>query len=134
MATRLSGIPNSYQGWLVPVVMDGAGKLYVGQTGKVNGVTNWGFSVWVKSGIDSADATRVLTLPEGSNGTLSVLGSELYVVEIKKGGGIWLTKIEGYVPISAPTPSPTPPTPPSDGVTISRTVAEALQSELDEQL
>ena len=131
---KLAGIPSAYQGWQVPVIMDGAGKVYVGQTGKVSGVTDWGFSVWVKPSIESATATRVLTLPNGSNGALAVLGSELYAVDVKKGGGIWLVKVEGYVPISAPTPGPTPPTPPSDGVTLSHDVAIALQSELNEQL
>lgn len=129
---KLVGIPSTYQGWQAPVIMDGAGKVYVGQTGKVIGVSNWAFHVWVKPSIESAEATRVLSLPDGSNGSLTVMGGKLYAIELKRGGGIWLTEVPGYVPV-APSPGPTPPAP-SDGVTISHDVAVALQGELNGQL
>ena len=97
MTFKLSGIPSTYAGWQVPIIMDGEGKVYIGQTGKVPGVTSWGFSVWLKRGLQDPNAVRLLTLP-GVNGTLQVIGAELYVAEVRKGGGIWLTKIDGYVP------------------------------------
>jgi hypothetical protein len=53
--------------------------------------------VWLKRGLQDPNSVRLLTLP-GVNGTLQVIGTELYVAEVRKGGGIWLTKIDGYVP------------------------------------
>ena len=98
---KLNGIPSTYGGWQVQVIPDATGALYISQVGKMPGGNVWAFRVWRKDNAASPTATLVMTLQAGSNGSLSVIDGVLYVVEIRKGGGIWLNVVPGFVPLGS---------------------------------
>lgn len=98
---KLNGIPSTYGGWQVQVIADATGALYVSQVGKMQGGSVWAFRVWRKDNATTPTATLVLTLPTGSNGSLSVIDGVLYAVELRKGGGIWLNVVPGFVPLGS---------------------------------
>lgn len=99
MTQKLNGIPSTYGGWAVQVIADATGALYTSQVGKMPGSAVWAFRVWRKTNATTPDATLVYTAPTGSNASLSVIDGVLYAVEIRKGGGIWLTPVPGFVPL-----------------------------------
>ena len=101
MTQKLNGIPSTYGGWAVQVIQDATGALYISQVGKMPGSAVWAFRVWRKANAATPDATLVYTAPTGSNASLSVVGGVLYAVEIRKGGGIWLTAVPGFAPLGS---------------------------------
>lgn len=96
---KLNGIPSTYGGWQVQVIADATGALYISQVGKMPGGNVWAFRVWRKDSVTSPTATLVYTAPTGSNASLSVLDGVLYTIEIRKGGGIWMNVVPGFVPL-----------------------------------